>query len=80
MRGVLPDHCVAVGAPARVVRIHEGDAWVSPQADGQDAPATGAGTQPLPSSPGGAQRGIPLADVKSVRTLLTGPPAASDSR
>lgn len=67
--GELPDRCVAVGTPARVVRYHDGQAWVRP-----------APVQPLPSSPGGAQRGMPLADVKSVTTLLIGPPAASDSR
>ena len=80
VRGVLPDFCVAVGTPARIVRLHDGAAWVRPEGDRQGVPATGSGTQPPPSSPGGAQRGMPLADVKSVRTLLTGPPAASDSR
>jgi acetyltransferase-like isoleucine patch superfamily enzyme len=71
--GVLPDFSVAVGSPARVVRFHDGTAWVRP-APAPDQP------QPLPSSPGGAHLGMPFADVKSVTTLLTGPPAASDSR
>ncbi len=30
--GTLPDNCVAVGAPARVVRLHvPGEGWVSPR-------------------------------------------------
>ena len=32
--GTLPDNCVAVGAPARVVRLHvPGEGWVSPRRD-----------------------------------------------
>jgi serine acetyltransferase len=63
--GELPDFCVAVGSPARIIRHYDGAQWVS--------------GQPL-SSPGGPQRGMPLAPVKSVTTLLTGPPATDDSR
>ena len=73
VRGVLPDFSVAVGSPAQVVRRYDGHQWVRPA----QPPAP---DQLFPSSPGGAQRGMPFADVKSVTTLLTGPPAASDSR
>ncbi len=49
---------------------------------GTDAVARGLdrAAQPLPSSPGGAQRSMPFALVKSVTTLDTGPPATSLSR
>ena len=73
VRGELPDFSVAVGSPAKVIRYHDGHRWVRPAGAAPDR-------QLLASSPGGAQRGMPLADVKSVTTLVTGPPATSDSR
>ena len=68
-----PGLTASPSAPARMVRIHDGAAWVRPTGDGQDVPATGPGTQPLPSSPGGAQRGMPLAEVKSVSDVAHRP-------
>ncbi|HEX7095488.1 MAG TPA: DapH/DapD/GlmU-related protein [Acidimicrobiales bacterium] len=43
--GEFPDHCVLAGVPARVVRRHDGTAWVSATRDAlrTDARATGDG-------------------------------------
>ena len=36
VRGEVPDHCVAAGVPAKIVREHTQAGWVSPPGDSQD--------------------------------------------
>ena len=42
VRGVIPDHCVVAGVPARVVRRHDGRAWVREGDRGHVVPTIGA--------------------------------------